>query len=150
MKVLEESGLAYFWQGAREWIDQRIAAWLPKGSIVMWSGSDIPNGWALCDGTNGTPDLRGRFVLGVSDSHKLKTKGGTEEVTLEVEQMPEHQHFMNNVVGFTKTESAAKGGTGDTTLAVYSGRIYFTDAAGESQPHNNMPPYYTLAYIMKL
>ena len=41
-----------------------VTAW--KGIVTMWSGTinNIPFGWALCDGTNGTPDLRGRFVLG--------------------------------------------------------------------------------------
>ena len=39
---------------------------LKKGIIVMWSGADtdVPAGWVLCDGTNNTPDLRGRFILG--------------------------------------------------------------------------------------
>lgn len=36
---------------------------IPTGGIIIWSGSAVPDGWALCDGTNGTPDLRGRFVL---------------------------------------------------------------------------------------
>lgn len=40
---------------------------LPSGVIVMWSGSSIPSGWALCDGTNGTPDLRDRFIVGAGE-----------------------------------------------------------------------------------
>lgn len=44
-------------------------AYFPQGGIIMWSGltTNIPSGWALCDGSNGTPDLRGRFVLGAQD-----------------------------------------------------------------------------------
>ena len=42
---------------------------MPKGGIIMWSGNvtDIPNAWALCDGQNGTPDLRGRLFVGADD-----------------------------------------------------------------------------------
>lgn len=116
---------------------------IPSGGIIMWSGEAVPDGWALCDGENGTPDLRGRFVLGVSDSHQMGEVGGEEEVTLTVEQMPRHRHSMSCALPY---ESAASGsyvsGAKD-----YSGT---TQYQGSSQPHNNMPPYYTLAYIMKL
>ena len=60
-----------------------IANIVPVGSILMWSGSvgSIPIGYALCDGQNGTPDLRGRFVLGADDgksdsSYSVGTRGG--------------------------------------------------------------------------
>ena len=54
---------------------------IPSGVIVMWSGSidSIPEGWALCDGNNGTPDLRDRFILGTSEGEK---PGGTERWSL--------------------------------------------------------------------
>jgi len=48
---------------------------LPKGAIIMWSGTDIPAGWALCDGKDDRPDLRGRFILGAtikSDHNKIE------------------------------------------------------------------------------
>ncbi|MFA5858396.1 MAG: hypothetical protein WC955_04955 [Elusimicrobiota bacterium] len=51
---------------------------IPKGGIIMWSGAeaDIPAGWALCDGTNGTPDLRNRFVIGAGDTYAFGDLGG--------------------------------------------------------------------------
>ncbi|MBI4717017.1 MAG: tail fiber protein [Planctomycetes bacterium] len=51
---------------------------VPAGVIVMWSGtrSNIPSGWALCDGANGTPDLRDRFVYGISASEEPGSTGG--------------------------------------------------------------------------
>lgn len=69
---------------------------LPVGTIVMWSGTvyNVPDKWHVCDGTNGTPDLRGRFVLGVSDTYKKGAKGGEESVKLKVNNLPSHDHKM--------------------------------------------------------
>lgn len=117
---------------------------IPVGLICIWSGSEVPNGWTLCDGTNDTPDLRGRFVLGESDDHVVGETGGSEEVTLTVEQMPRHSH--NIVTNMNATDfgevrfSRTKGGT--------SSEAYQTSEVGSSKPHPNMPPYYVLAYIM--
>lgn len=65
-----------------------------KGVIVMWSGSadNIPEGWALCDGTNGTPDLRDRFIVGAGREYAVGATGGAKEVTLTTAQMPKHSH----------------------------------------------------------
>src|SRR5690606_4649652 len=65
-----------------------------KGVIVMWSGSadNIPEGWALCDGTNGTPDLRDRFIVGAGGEYAVGATGGAKEVTLTTAQMPKHSH----------------------------------------------------------
>lgn len=132
---------------------------IPTGGIIMWSGTDVPDGWALCNGENGTPDLRGRFVLGVSEAHTMGETGGEEKVTLTVEQMPNHRHAetATNPSGEIKQQtyraaSSAYGGlynpitdkSGDQNYLIYTGYV------GNSYPHNNMPPYYTLAYIMKL
>ena len=50
----------------------------PSGGIVMWSGSvaSIPSGWLLCDGTNGTPDLRNRFIVGAGSTYAVGATGG--------------------------------------------------------------------------
>ena len=63
---------------------------MPSGTIVIWSGSssNIPNGWYLCDGTNGTPDLRGRFVLGSNSTHLSGSTGGSATY-----DMGKHYHY---------------------------------------------------------
>ena len=67
---------------------------VPGGIITMWSGSitDIPLGWALCDGSNGTPDLRDRFIVGAGGDYNVGNTGGANSVTLTVAQMPSHSH----------------------------------------------------------
>lgn len=87
----------------------------PTGMVMMWYGAinDIPSGWALCDGTNGTPDMRGRFPMGASGSHAFDSEGGAETASgntgsagghtptgtvqgheLTEEEMPKHRHFV--------------------------------------------------------
>ena len=121
--------------------------------ILAWSGniSNIPYGWHLCDGSNGTPDLRGRFVLGDSPSHPLGQTGGEEQHTLTIAEMPSHNH---SVFYYQSSGNVTNGGGGvvdepnDEGLQV--DRDIFTAPQGGSQPHNNMPPYYSLAYIMRI
>ena len=72
--------------------DQIFDASVPVGGIIMWSGSDIPTSWALCNGSNGTPDLSGKFVLGMSASHSIGQTGGEEIHTLSIDEMPAHTH----------------------------------------------------------
>lgn len=71
-----------------------ITSVIPSGLISLWSGAadKVPAGWLLCDGTNGTPDLRGRFVVGAGGSYSPGDKGGANTVTLTTEQMPGHTH----------------------------------------------------------
>ena len=77
------------------------AGGVPVGTIVIWSGTadNIPAGWQLCDGTNGTPDLRDKFVLGAGAAHEVGETGGSEEVTLTVAQMPSHAHVVSGMIG---------------------------------------------------
>lgn len=65
------------------------------GMIVMWSGElkDIPNGWVLCDGTNGTPDLRDKFVVGAGGGYQPRSKGGSIHTKLNTQNIPSHTHY---------------------------------------------------------
>jgi microcystin-dependent protein len=67
---------------------------VPSGVITLWSGStaSIPSGWVICDGTNNTPDLRDRFVVGAGSSYAVDATGGSSSVTLSTAQMPSHTH----------------------------------------------------------
>lgn len=131
---------------------------VPTGGIIIWSGASnaVPDGWALCDGTNGTPDLRGRFVLGESENYSVGETGGSEEVTLTVAQMPEHEHVENVGKSGVSKKLVTYSGSGGSIAGAYAsasdtsvGQIVVkTDRTGSSQPHPNMPPYYVLAYIM--
>lgn len=164
-KVLGENALVKIVNWAKETFvvkgETGGSSGIPSGCICIWSGSTPPEGWALCDGQNGTPDLRGRFVLGYSSTHSISTVGGSETVTLNVNQLPSHTHYeligvasfsfvkplvSHNIDGATEGIEF-NGGSHLTTRS--SGRVK-TESTGSGQPHTNMPPYYTLAYIMKL
>ncbi len=129
---------------------------LPIGSIVIWSGTvaSIPVGWQLCDGTNGTPDLRDKFVVGARQdsggvavtgvSGALTKIGGEAKHTLTIVEMPPHTHSYRWWPGWFfsgNSEYGAKGGPDDS---------HQTGSAGGGQPHNILPPYYALCFIMKI
>lgn len=144
----------------------------PAGIITMWHGSiaSIPFGWALCDGTNGTPDLRDRFVMGAGGNYTVGAKGGSENQTvtvhphtLTVAQMPSHKHGRTFYVkgSYVTTDDVDWAALQNGQLknrdkpTVYKNDLL--DGQGGSQPHthgasitSNLPPYYALAYIMKL
>lgn len=128
---------------------------VPTGLISMWSGAlvDIPSGWALCDGTNGTPDLSGKFIAGYDagdPDFDMDDTGGEKEHTLTIPEMPAHTHG----VTIPKRDLSNAGDTGPDLStdpsAVPASNTFATSSAGGGDPHNNLPPYYTLAYIMKL
>jgi len=64
----------------------------------MWSGSqiNIPSGWVMCDGTNNTPDLRDRFIVGAGSTYNLHDTGGQASVTLDVNELPSHSHYIDS------------------------------------------------------
>ncbi len=156
MGYLDSRGLAYFWEKVKAYADDRpYLVKAPVGTIVVWSGTveDIPTGWALCDGTNGTPDLRGRFVLGTGGTYNPGDTGGSEEVTMTVAQLPAHKFSYSYKANGTSNVLSSNGGSynlmkqnteGSTTTAKY------TNSLGNSAPHPNMPPYCVLCYIIKV
>ena len=131
----------------------------PIGSIIMWSGAkdNIPQGWVLCDGNNSTPDLRGKFILGAGGKYNPNDVGGSETVTLTLDQMPRHRHEY-------KFKGADNTGGWDSDNIFYDSTSHYNDDAhsntkvteytggnsnGDTEPHNNMPPYYALCFIMR-
>lgn len=78
-----------------EFCSNLIHSILPYGSITLWSGtiSNIPTGWALCNGANSTPDLRDRFVVGAGNSYAVYGTGGSADSSL-----PSHSHTASSTV----------------------------------------------------
>ena len=121
---------------------------IPSGTIVMWSGSlsAIPEGWSLCDGTNGTPNLLDRFVVGVPDAvTDPGGTGGSHTKTLTIANMPPHTHSLY------KTGAAPAQTTGVDIVSGscddYSGYIGYS---GSGTAFDIRPQYYEIAFIMKL
>jgi microcystin-dependent protein len=177
---------------------------VPSGVILMWSGSiaTIPTGWLLCDGTNGTPNLRDRFIVGAGTTYTVGETGGATHVALAQNELPAHTHTFS---GNTGTESAGHTHSGTTSavgdhqhvlpssvwsndpggnFVVASGTGFWnqnlggrltdgagnhshsfttsdrsashthtfsgtTSSVGSGASHENRPPYFALAYIMK-
>lgn len=134
---------------------------IPIGGIIIWSGStgSVPDGWALCNGSNGTPNLQDRFVVGAGSGYAVAATGGSATVTLTTAQMPQHNHGAANVTdkvvrttgnseGFPNLGGQFGGATAQLSLNNTVGGGGNTNIGG-SQPHENLPPYYALAYIMR-
>jgi hypothetical protein len=134
---------------------------VPTGAIILWSGSigSIPTGFVICDGTNSTPDLRDRFIIGAGSTYAVAATGGSANAIVVT-----HTHTASVAdAGHAHTVTApTSGGTnafvssGTTTLpasittSTQTTGITVTNAsAGTSGTNANLPPYYALAYIMK-
>ena len=124
-----------------------------SGMIILWSGASnaVPTGFVLCNGQNNTPDLRGRFVVGFHDSngdYDVNDTGGSESVTLTVNQIPAHTHTHTKAThpSGSGPEQNQSGGPEDRTNFGDTGT---TSSTGGGQSHENRPPYYALCYIMK-
>jgi hypothetical protein len=140
------------------------ASTVPSGAILLWSGSiaSIPAGWFLCDGTNGTPNLQDRFVVGAGSTYAPAATGGsadaiviahTHTATSAVTD-PGHNHSYNAPAGFVDegfSGSAVAGIVVSNTGNAVTGITVATTvaSAGASGTNANLPPYYALAYIMK-
>lgn len=147
------------------------------GLIQLWSGSGVPEGYVLCDGSQvsiaeypelykaigdkyntastkagyiSVPDLRGRFVVGVdygdSDYSSIGNTGGEKSHQLTVNEMPSHTHSYNRV----RIETHKWGDNANNRSFPFYDSGAQTGSTGGNQPHENRPPYYVLAYVMKI
>lgn len=150
---------------------------IPSGAIIMWSGSstNIPSGWALCNGQNGTPNLVNKFIRGGTSSGAT---GGADTVTLSTANMPSHNHtisayvisdsneggteidiagsgssshyYYKNIVSMSSTRRSYNGITAKYTTHNNEALTITTKNNGSGTAFNTLPTYYTLCYIMKL
>lgn len=118
-----------------------------SGKIVLWSGAvgSIPAGWQLCNGTNGTPDLRDRFVVGAGNNYVVDSTGGAASHTHTINSESTHTHSI--IWGAcVMPPCLAEGGDWDRPLGTETGSAHTHTESTES----NLPPFFALAYIMKL
>jgi len=141
-----------------------------SGMIMLWSGATntVPSGWALCDGNNNTPDLRDRFVVGAGNTYDVDSTGGSADAVVvshrhtgSTSTTGNHQHTIPHHL------VQAVGGTGDidrdneyqqwkalsgqkTNTTGNHAHTFTTSTVGDGGTNKNLPPYYALAYIMKV
>ena len=136
------------------------------GMIMLWSGSSatIPSGWLLCDGSNSTPDLRNRFVVGATSTYAVGATGGSADAIVVA-----HTHTgTTSTIGnhnHTIPGNTGTGGGGQQSSFVTDGNFnpytvptgdagshnhtFTTNSTGSSGTNANLPPYFALCYIMK-
>jgi microcystin-dependent protein len=161
------------WSDFKRVYPMTSALYLDK--IDMYAGGldNLPEGWHLCDGQNGTVDLRGRFIVGLdptdADYNAIGKTGGEKKVTLTENQMPSHKHTGstssagNHRHGFNNDQAGGDDGAGylvagdtyrnqslNNAFTKYTGThthtITINDKGGD-EAHENRPPFFTLAYI---
>lgn len=121
-----------------------------SGTVIMYSGKKIPKGWKLCDGTNDTPDLRDRFIAGAGGGYAVRASGGASTVTLTQAELPDHMHYFSTNYSGIRSAKLSKYWGAPGGCSGYEGafRIVFGSTGG-NRPHENLPPYYKLVFIMK-
>ena len=132
---------------------------VPAGGIIMWSGStgSIPSGWAICDGNNGTPDLRNRFVVGAGSTYSVNATGGSKDavVVSHTHGITDNGHshtleYTNTDGGDGRSSESGNGGLNGTHTTSTQTTGITINTEGTSGTNKNLPPYLALAYIMKL
>jgi hypothetical protein len=131
------------------------------GMIIIWSGAlgTIPSGWVLCDGNNGSPDLRDRFIVGAGNTYSVSQTGGSADAivvshthTATVTD-PGHFHTYTRYAALQiQSGSNTQCWTGTSTINTSTATTGITVAnstTGTSGTNANLPPYYALAYIYK-
>jgi len=121
---------------------------VPIGAIVMWAQSTVPDGWVVCDGNNGTPNLTGKFVVGQDPAtgifDTLGNSGGGIDRTLVANNIPPHTHPL-------RQGEVASGAGGDVIIPAGVGTTYDTEennGGTAAESFSIVPPYYVLYYIM--
>ena len=128
---------------------------VPIGGIIAYTGSlnRLPSNFQLCDGTNGTPDLRGRVIIGTGTvfdewgtvTYKLGTIGGERLHKLTINEMPKHSHKTKIGDGYQGTGWIDQSGE-----SYYGWLDNYIGATGGDQPHNVMQPYVALYWVMRI
>lgn len=157
-----------------EWVRRFANSLIPIGTIVAWNGTEIPDGWAICDGTNNTPNLIGKFIKAGTTPGQ---EGGSQEITLTVDNLPPHTHtietselttseagthshslnYSNSNLGsltvgnhvLSEGESIQTGESGSHTHTVDLSNVTLS-TVGNQEPIEVEPSYYTLVYIMRI
>jgi hypothetical protein len=141
-------------------------ATIPSGLIAMWSGSigSIPSGWYLCDGSNGTPNLTDRFIIGAGSTYAVNGTGGVSSVTLTTNNLPAHTHTATvtdpghfHTYDRTNGTSGQSGGgasvingyTSTNTSTATTGISVANSSTGSGTSFSILNPYYALAFIQK-
>jgi microcystin-dependent protein len=120
-------------------VQTAVGTTIPAGMISLWYGSigSVPTGWYLCDGTNGTPDLRDRFIVGAGSSYAVGATGGATTATLTINNLPAHTHGTSALTVSTTTTlsgnigikaPASSGGTTGVFTSTSDGNLF--DAGG--------------------
>lgn len=147
---------------------------LPKGMIVAYNSTQAPDGWAICDGTKGTPDLRNRFIIGAQPFIPLGITGGNMEISLTPANLPPHKHMSLAIQpdgsgprgfnwdrgsndwlgtgngGFSGGGSAPFGTGGTPYLTGDGSKLDKNESGLAGELINILPPYHALTYIMKI
>jgi hypothetical protein len=142
---------------------------LSKGSIIMWSDPVVPEGWQICDGTNNTPDLRDKFVVGAGSNYNLDSSGGSADAVVvshghslsgTADSNGAHTHSIagtiGNTAGSTQTNQLIKSNDTSYSMNTNSDGAHTHSVSGNasdtgvSGTNKNLPPYYSLYYIMKM
>lgn len=128
---------------------------VPIGAIVMIANNNIPDGWVFCDGQNGTPDLRNRFIIMASDFDDPNEVGhseGNNRISFQIQNISTVSHTHDDQrdapPGFTDDGFLVYTGTEYTTSQRHQNNISHTHT-GAMQVKKVLPRYYTLNFIMR-